>query len=98
MTESQWNAETVAPSGKYGFIQPERTRWEKAGPVVMVVQLVGETWGPTPGRWYADDALKFWGTEASLNLGAGWKLDAEDTAALVEFAEGVLFGDGSDDR
>jgi len=90
MTENQWNAETVAPSGRYGFVRPKPTKWDGNLPVVQVVQLVDGRWGPTPARYVAEQLVDRARGPLAIDMGAQWILSTEDADALSEFAATVL--------
>lgn len=88
----------TAPSGEYGFYAPIGGSEKDAGvaehgPVVQIAQLVrdGTAWDATPARYYASGVSDLRpGTSLAIDMGAGWKLTPEDTAALATYAQGKL--------
>jgi hypothetical protein len=75
----------TGPTGNYSFGIPDfRGSWEDSSkPVVQVVN--------TPARYYAETiAALADGANLSIDMGQGWDLGVEDTAAFREYAKNVL--------
>lgn len=88
--------DVVAPSGRYGFqVVDPIVPLPAPRPVVAVVQLItegtGDYWAGTPAHYYAEDlAARPPAVALAIDYGAGWSLSVTDTAALVEYARGLL--------
>lgn len=84
-------AETVTPlpSGTYGSRVVDLDYAH--GPVVQVVQRVGDDWYPTPARHYAETlGQSVPGARLSIDYGQGWALDSADSLAHHAYAAGAL--------
>lgn len=86
----------TSPSGKYRFYAVHATPGK---PTIHVRQRFSDgTWGPTPGQWTCDSLVNGStyappvapGARLALDYGAGWRLDEDDTAALLELARAAL--------
>lgn len=85
---------TPLPSGRYGsrIADPHgATQTDTYGPVVQVVQRIGDEWHGTPARHYCRTLLDDRRPGVlSIDYGQGWHLDETDTAAHLRYAEGAL--------
>ena len=79
---------TPLPSGTYGSRVVDLDYAH--GPVVQVVQRIGEAWHPTPARHYAETLTAAPSRLLAIDFGAGWHLSTADTAAHTAYAAGAL--------
>lgn len=82
---------TPFPSGEYGAYVPPVMRYEKDDlrPTVQVAERVGDTWYPTPARYFAETVRNLQAPLA-IDFGQGWYLTLGDSRALARYARDLL--------